>query len=156
MEGLDLLKKEWNKESNFPKITESEIYKMIHKKSSSIVKWIFIISILLFPLLFVYGTPGLTENWIPLATLALFTTCVGHTLFLMSFRHFTITTASIMSSMQPVFGIIIALIFLKEYPSFITLVGGALILLAVIIEGVVSYKTTNRHSKQDRVEEERQ
>ena len=117
---------------------------------------VFIISILLFPLLFVYGTPGLTENWIPLATLALFTTCVGHTLFLMSFRHFSITTASIMSSMQPVFGIVIALIFLKEYPSLITLVGGALILSAVIIEGVVSYKTTNKHPKQDPVEEGQQ
>lgn len=46
MEGLDLLKKDWQKERNFPKITESEIYKMIHKKSSSIVKWIFIISVL--------------------------------------------------------------------------------------------------------------
>jgi len=117
---------------------------------------VFIISILLLPFLFVHGTPGLTENWVPLITLALFTTCVGHTLFLMSFRHFSITTASIMSSMQPVFGIIIAIIFLKEYPSLITLVGGALILSAVIIEGVVSYKTTNRHPKQDRLEEEQQ
>lgn len=117
---------------------------------------VFVISFLLLPLLFIYGTPGLTENWISLTTLALFTTCVGHTLFLMNFRHFSITTASIMSSMQPVFGIVIALIFLKEYPSLITLVGGALILSAVIIEGVVSYKTTNKHPKQDRVEEEQQ
>lgn len=46
MEGLDLLKKDWDKERNFPKVTENEVYKMIHKKSSSIVKWIFIISVL--------------------------------------------------------------------------------------------------------------
>lgn len=46
MEGLDLLKKQWDNQSNFPTITESEIYKMIHKKSSSIVKWIFVISVL--------------------------------------------------------------------------------------------------------------
>lgn len=46
MEGLDLIKKDWQKERNFPKITESEIYQMIHKKSSSIVKWIFVISVL--------------------------------------------------------------------------------------------------------------
>lgn len=46
MEGLDLLKKDWQKERNFPKITESEIYAMLHKKSSSIVKWILIISVL--------------------------------------------------------------------------------------------------------------
>lgn len=47
MEELDLLKKDWKKnEHSFPKITEQEIYAMLHKKSSSIVKWIFIISIL--------------------------------------------------------------------------------------------------------------
>lgn len=60
MEGLDLLKKEWNKEDNFPKISETEIYKMIHKKSSSIVKWIFIISIL--EILFWLGINFLTVD----------------------------------------------------------------------------------------------
>lgn len=49
MDELDLLKKDWNKgESAYPKLTYNEIYKMILKKSSSIVKWIFIISILEF------------------------------------------------------------------------------------------------------------
>lgn len=47
MKELDLLKKDWQKNSNsFEQISEKEIYKMIHKKSSSIVKWILIISIL--------------------------------------------------------------------------------------------------------------
>ena len=47
MEELDLLKKDWKKNANsFEQISETEIYKMIHKKSSSIVKWILIISIL--------------------------------------------------------------------------------------------------------------
>lgn len=47
IEELDLLKKDWKKsESSFQQITEVDIYKMIHKKSSSIVKWILIISIL--------------------------------------------------------------------------------------------------------------
>jgi hypothetical protein len=47
MKELDLLKKDWKKKENaFEQISETEIYKMIHKKSSSIVKWIFIISIL--------------------------------------------------------------------------------------------------------------
>lgn len=52
MKELDLLKKDWQKNVNsFEQVTESEIYKMIHKKSSSIVKWIFIISIIEFVLL---------------------------------------------------------------------------------------------------------
>lgn len=49
MEELDLLKKHWKKEdSSFEQVSEKQIYKMIHKSSSSIVKWIFIISILEF------------------------------------------------------------------------------------------------------------
>ncbi|MFD1604915.1 hypothetical protein ACFSJW_05680 [Flavobacterium artemisiae] len=47
MKELDLLKKDWKKNSDsFAQISEMEIYKMIHRKSSSIVKWILIISIL--------------------------------------------------------------------------------------------------------------
>ena len=46
MEELDLLKKAWKNDlHSFEQISELEIYKMIHKKSSSIVKWILIISI---------------------------------------------------------------------------------------------------------------
>ena len=51
MDELDLLKKDWKKsESEFPKLSYSDIYGMILKKSSSIVKWIFIISLLEFGL----------------------------------------------------------------------------------------------------------
>ena len=47
MDELDLLKKDWNKVAHtFQQYTEVDLYKMIHKKSSSIVKWILIVSIL--------------------------------------------------------------------------------------------------------------
>jgi hypothetical protein len=47
MEELDLLKKAWQKDSHeFEQISEADIYKMLHTKSSSIVKWILIISII--------------------------------------------------------------------------------------------------------------
>jgi hypothetical protein len=47
MEELDLLKKDWKKSTNsFKQLSEMDIYKMIHKKSSSIVKWILVLSIL--------------------------------------------------------------------------------------------------------------
>ena len=46
MDELELLKKDWKKnENSFNQITEKEIYGMLHKKSSSIVKWILIISV---------------------------------------------------------------------------------------------------------------
>lgn len=47
MEELDLLKKAWKKDTHsLEQVTEVEIYKMLHKKSSSIVKWIFYISLI--------------------------------------------------------------------------------------------------------------
>ena len=47
MDELDLLKKDWKKqEGSFQQISEKEIYGMLHKGSSSIVKWILIISVL--------------------------------------------------------------------------------------------------------------
>ena len=49
MDELELLKKDWKKDTNtYPQLTHKEIYTMIHAKSSNIVKWIFIISLLEF------------------------------------------------------------------------------------------------------------
>ena len=49
MDELELLKKDWKKqEGSFHQISENEIYGMLHKRSSSIVKWILIISVLEF------------------------------------------------------------------------------------------------------------
>ena len=51
MDELELLKKDWQKkEGMLPKLSYEEIYSMIWKRSSSIVKWIFIISIIEFVL----------------------------------------------------------------------------------------------------------
>jgi hypothetical protein len=60
MDELELLKKDWQKPegSQYPKKSYNDIYKMILKKSSSLVRWIFIISVgefvlyLILPLLF--------------------------------------------------------------------------------------------------------
>jgi len=47
MEELDLLKKDWQKrEKNLPKLSYDDIYKMMLKKSSSSVRWIFYISLI--------------------------------------------------------------------------------------------------------------
>jgi len=51
MDELDLLKKAWKKDTHsFEQVSETDIYKMLHKKSSSIVKWILVISLLEFAL----------------------------------------------------------------------------------------------------------
>lgn len=49
MDELELLKKDWKKQGeNYPKVSYEAISKMIWRRSSSIVKWIFVISILEF------------------------------------------------------------------------------------------------------------
>lgn len=49
MEGLDLLKQEWKKQdASLPKYAQKDLYGMLFKKSSSMVKWIFYISVMEF------------------------------------------------------------------------------------------------------------
>jgi hypothetical protein len=55
MDDLDLLKKDWQKPNAFEQISDREIYGMLHKKSSSIVKWIFYVSIMELGLGFLIG-----------------------------------------------------------------------------------------------------
>ena len=46
MDELELLKSSWKKQENtFQKLSYNDIYNLLHKKSSSIVKWIFIICV---------------------------------------------------------------------------------------------------------------
>jgi hypothetical protein len=65
MEELDLLKKAWKKDSHsYEQVSENEIYKMIHKRSSSIVKWILIISIIEFVFWNIISLGFLDEKYI--------------------------------------------------------------------------------------------
>ena len=64
IDELDLLKKDWQKrEAHLPQLSFDQIHKMIWKKSSSIVKWILIISILEITLPnLIYLSPSFREN----------------------------------------------------------------------------------------------
>lgn len=64
MDELELLKKDWqNRKTDFPALSYEQIHKMLWKKSSSIVKWIFIISIIEFLLPHVlYLVPSFRHN----------------------------------------------------------------------------------------------
>src|SRR5690606_5541975 len=66
MEELDLLKKDWQKrEKNLPKLSYDDIYKMMLKRSSSSVRWIFYISLFelgLGILIILFYHPGLGKQ----------------------------------------------------------------------------------------------
>jgi drug/metabolite transporter (DMT)-like permease len=66
--------------------------------------------------------------------LGVVTTAVGHTLFLKSFKKFSVGTVSIMSGIQPIYGILLGVVFLSEVPSNRSILGGILIILTVLIE----------------------
>lgn len=99
-----------------------------------------IITILLLPTLFFMDVSGLKSQFPFLLLLAFITTAVGHSLMLHSLKFFSASTASIISSLQPIFGIILAFFFLQEIPSWNTFWGGSLILLTVVIESFRSKK----------------
>ena len=99
-----------------------------------------VISVCLFPTLFFMDTSGFQSQLPYLLLLALLTTAIGHSLMVHSLQFFTASTASIISSIQPVFGIILAFLFLNEIPTLDTFIGGSLILATVVIESIRSKK----------------
>jgi len=101
---------------------------------------LFILTIVLVPALFFMDTTGIKTQFPYVLTLALITTALGHTILVNSLKYFKASTASIISSAQPVFGIIIAYFFLKEVPSWNTFFGGIIILATVVIESFRSKK----------------
>ena len=96
--------------------------------------------ILLFPVLMFYPLDTFTTQIPYLLFLGLVTTAIGHTLFLNCLTYFTVSTASIMNSIQPIFGIIIAFFFLNETPPASSLIGGGIILITFVIESLRSHK----------------
>lgn len=99
-----------------------------------------IITVLLLPTLFFMDISGLESQFPYLLLLAFLTTAIGHSLMLYSLKFFSASTASIISSLQPIFGIILAFFFLQEIPTMRTFWGGSLILLTVVVESVRSKK----------------
>jgi drug/metabolite transporter (DMT)-like permease len=99
-----------------------------------------VVSVLLIPTFFIYDISEFQEALPTVLILSLLTTATGHTLFLYSFKNFSITAASIISSTQPVYGILIGMLVLKEFPEKTTIIGGLIILTSVVIESVRTYR----------------
>lgn len=102
-----------------------------------------VVTILLIPVLFFADFSNILSQLPLLLLVAFITTAVGHTLLIKSFKYFSITTASIIGSLQPIFGIIIAFIFVNETPNQNTFIGGCLILMTVVIESLRSKKKSS-------------
>lgn len=101
---------------------------------------VLILSVILLPFVVILDSQNMTTQYPYIILLALLTTAIGHSLFIGSLTYFSVSTASIIGSAQPIFGIIIAYFFLEEIPNTNTFIGGFLILLTVFIESMRSKK----------------
>ncbi|MEM9325344.1 MAG: DMT family transporter [Bacteroidota bacterium] len=97
-------------------------------------------AVLLSPALFYYDLQPLGEMWPYVLALGIIGTAGGHTMFVMAMRHFSITSLSILSTIQPIYGILIAMMFLGETPVLRSILGGTIILATVTLEAI-------RHSR---------
>ena len=77
-----------------------------------------------------------------IAVLGVIFTAGAHTLFIDGMREVRARTASILSSLEPVYGILLALLFLKESPSLRTVSGGAVVLAAALVATVRARRTS--------------
>ena len=103
------------------------------------------VAVLLTPVLFLdmdlsTHASMISTDWMPLLILGVFTTAVGHTLFVKSFKNFSITTVSIFSTLTPLIGIGLGWLFLDELPEGKVLIGGVIIMSAVVIESLRSMR----------------
>ncbi len=69
------------------------------------------------------------------------TTAIGHTYLVKTFKYFSATTASLLSCIQPVYVVILAYFFLNEKPTLTTLIGGGIIVSAVVLESMMGKKS---------------
>ena len=99
-----------------------------------------VITIILLPVVFFMDSSNFGSQYPYLLLLALLTTAIGHSLMVHSLKFFSASTATIISSIQPIFGIIIAFLIVDEIPKSNTIWGGLLIILTVFIETIRSKK----------------
>ncbi len=98
-------------------------------------------SLVLIPLIFFEDWSLNLSNLILLVILGFFCTALAHVLFIKSLATIKTQLASIISTLEPLYGILFAFLLLSEVPSQRTMVGGTLILGVVFIASRI--KSTN-------------
>ncbi len=78
----------------------------------------------------------LQSHGVLVISMAIICSLMAMTLFLAGLRHLTSSEASILSTTEPLFGVIIAILFLGEKLTLLQFLGGSLILLGMILLGL--------------------
>ncbi|WP_449434367.1 DMT family transporter [Pseudomonas putida] len=89
-----------------------------------------------------FATPGLASvtalDWLWIALLGIFCTGVAHSLFVASLAVIKARTAAVVFGMEPVYGIAMAWVVFAETPTLRMLLGGALIIFAIVLSSRLS------------------
>jgi drug/metabolite transporter (DMT)-like permease len=88
--------------------------------------------LVLIPALLRTGLPASGREWALIVILGVVCTAAAHALFIEGLAKVGARTASILSALEPVYGILLALVFLKESPSLRTVSGGAIVMAAAL------------------------
>lgn len=93
-------------------------------------------AIVLLPLVSIRSARPTATQWAELAVLGTVCTAIAHALFIGSMGRLRAQAASVAAALEPVYGIIIALIVLGEIPGWRTVFGGAVVISAAILSGL--------------------
>ncbi|WP_339528641.1 DMT family transporter [Pseudomonas mucidolens] len=87
------------------------------------------------------AAPGLADvrtlDWLWIGLLGVFCTGLAHSLFVASLAVLKARTAAVVFAMEPVYGITVAWMLFDENPTLRMLLGGTLIIVAIVVSGLM-------------------
>lgn len=101
-------------------------------------------TIILFPWVISQSIFPAKMDMVRLVFLGVVCTAGAHSLFIEGMKKITARTASIISTLEPVYGIILAYLILKEMPTCRTILGGVIILISVL---VITWRSSRQEEK---------
>ncbi|WP_060508409.1 DMT family transporter [Pseudomonas sp. NBRC 111124] len=96
-----------------------------------------------------FAGPGLSQvasvDWLWIALLGVFCTGVAHSLFVASLSVIKARTAAVVFAMEPIYGIAVAWAVFAETPTLRMLLGGVLIIFAIVLSSRMAAEQPPRH-----------
>jgi len=116
--------------------------KLARKHSSLAIAFYedFFATLFLLPFLFFIPISLSLRDFVLLIVLGTLCTAASHSLFINGMKHLQAQTASLINTLEPVYGVILALVFLHEIPTLRTITGGILILMSQILIAIKIFK----------------
>jgi len=95
-----------------------------------------------------FAAPQLSEvrsiDWLWIGLLGVFCTGVAHSLFVASLAVIKARTAAVVFALEPVYGITVAWLLFNENPTLRMLIGGALIIVAIVVSSRLASSSSRK------------